>query len=418
MRNLRRGATVAAAVVAAATLAAVPAAESSVKNMVEACGVADDLSKLLENEVALVDVGAVARNGDGTYRLTTQAYTKAGGTLTLCTDSRFYGQTMVAGLPFRSAVQVGPDLVLTAWHNITFGTTPELYAIFGLRHRLVAGRCVPPDFERIPAADVYSVIDNVADGLMGSPPRDFLLLRLDRSAAARYPRVRRTGRGRADDDHRDRVTMISHPDRLAAKVDIAGRLAGYSDPTYTGPEAENLHPLQWSSGAMLYNRDAQILETVARSSLAGQYVREGTCWKVGDIGVTRATNDSLADFAGQIPPFELLVTPLDAVVHEGFAGDRLSNPTVARTVEVPASSPGTVQYRITPPATTAQGPQLLLAMGAPMQGSLPPGAGFDIEETVDASGVPCGSYEVTYSIADLTHGFTDVIRHVFRIACR
>ena len=65
----------------------------SVKNLVEACGELDrDLAELLESEVALIDAGAVSRNADDTYRLTTQVYTSGAGSLPLCNDSRFYGQ--------------------------------------------------------------------------------------------------------------------------------------------------------------------------------------------------------------------------------------------------------------------------------------------------------------------------------------
>ena len=394
----------------------------SVKNLVEACGDLDpDLAALIESEVALIDAGAVSRNGDDTYRLTTQVYTVGAGAYPLCTDSRFYGQRMVFGLPFRSAVQVGPDLVLTAWHVSTNGTTPPLYAVFGLRYRLANGRCLPPNLERVPAADVYSVIEVVADGYgpTVSPRRDFLLLRLDRDAGARFPRVRRTGQGRGDAGHHDRVTMISHPDRLAAKVDLAGRLAGNSDPDYTGPEVENIHPLQWSSGGMLYNRDAEVVETVARTVVSARYSQgpEG-CWRVIQVDAAKATNDSVADFAQNIPAFELLVTPLDTVVHEGLAGGPLSSPTTTRTVEAPVTAPDSIAYRIRGPETSANGPELLVTSGGPSQGSLAPGAGFDVEETINADGVPCGEYERTYSITDATHGFTDVVRHVFHIQCR
>ena len=49
----------------------------------------------------------------------------------------------------------------------------------------------------MPASDVYSVTEVVADGLdpATSPRRDFLLLRLDRNAGDRFPRVRRSGQG-------------------------------------------------------------------------------------------------------------------------------------------------------------------------------------------------------------------------------
>jgi hypothetical protein len=395
---------------------------ASVKNLVEACGdLESDLAKLMESEVALVDAGAVSRNGNNTYRVTTQAYTVGAGAYPLCTDSRFYGQKMIFGLPFRSAVQVGPDLVLTAWHGSTNGVTPSLYAIFGLRYRLTNGRCVPPDLERVPAASVYSVTEVVADGLSSTtvPHRDFLLLRLDRDAGAAIPRIRRSGRGRSDAGHKDRVTMVSHPDRLATKLDLAGRLSGYSSTDYTGPQVENIHPLQWSSGGMVYNRDAEVVETVCRSVVAARYshTAEG-CWRVVQVDGFNATNDSVADFAQNIPAFELVVTPLDAVVHEGLAGGPLSNPVVTRTVEVPFSAPAAVAYRIGAPDITASGPELLVTAGDSSQGSLAPGSGFDVEETINAAGVPCGDYERTYSITDTTHGFTDVIRHVFKIQCR
>src|SRR5687768_4309861 len=75
----------------------------SVKNLVDACGELDaDLAQLLHSEVVLIDAGAVSRNGDGTYRLTTQIYTSGAGSLPLCNDSRFYGQRQIIGLPFRS----------------------------------------------------------------------------------------------------------------------------------------------------------------------------------------------------------------------------------------------------------------------------------------------------------------------------
>jgi hypothetical protein len=394
---------------------------ATIKTLVEACGAMDDdLSRVLDSDVALVESGAVSRNADGTYSVTTETYTVGAGSFSLCSDSRFYGQRQVSGLPFRSAVQVGPDLVLTAWHNPTFAT-PALYALFGLRYRLVNGRCTAPDFDRIPEADVFSVTEVAADGLSSTtvPRRDFLLLRLDRPAGARYPRVRRSGQGRSDAGHQDRVTMIAHPDRLAAKMDLAGRLVGYSGVSYTGPDVENLHPLQWSSGGMVYNRDGRFVETVARSPVAAWYSQTTQgCWRMAHTGGRGATNDSLADFAPQhIPAFELLVTPLDTVVHEARAGASFSNTVTTRTVEAPVTAPRAIEYRITPPATTAGAPELLVTVLAPLEGSLAPGSGFDVEEVVNAAGVACGDYEQTYSITDVTNGFTDTIRHVSRIRC-
>ena len=396
----------------------------SVKNIVEACGQLDaGLAQAVESEVALVDVGAVSPNGDGTYRVTTQAYTVGAGSIPLCQDSRFYGQPIIDGLPFRSGVQVGPDLVLTAWHNPVVGPAPELYALFGLRYRMVGDRCVPPDLEHVPGADVYSVIEVAADGLRptAGPPRDFLLLRLDRTVSATYPRVRRSGQGQADADHHDRMSFISHPDRLAAaKVDLGGRLVGYSDPSYTGPQVENIHPLQWSSGGMVYNVDARLVETVARSVVSGWYANDpgSPCYKAVQIpGAHNATNDSVADFAQNIPAAELLVTPLATVVHEAPLGGPLSNGVTTRTIDAPATARKAIHYRITLPADPGQGPELQVTVRGPLEGILGPGSGIDVEETVNADGVACGDYQRSYAVTDVTNGFTDTIRHVFRIPC-
>ena len=415
-----------AALVAVLLLPSLPAwcqSASSVKNVVEACGQMDaDLAQVIESEVALVDVGAVSRNADGTYRITTQPYTVGAGSVPLCSDSRFYGQPTIDGLPFRSAVQVGPDLVLTAWHNSTNGATPELYALFGLRYRLVGDNCVPPDLEHVPDADVYSVTEVAADGLnpTAGTPRDFLLLRLDRNVSSTYPRVRRRGQGTADADHHDRMSLISHPDRLAAaKVDLGGRLVGYSDPTYTGPQVANIHPLQWSSGGMVYNRDARLVETVVRSGVAAWYSRDPSgCYRVAETAGFNATNDSLADFAQNIPAAELLVTPLATVVHDAPIGGPLSHAVTTRTIDAPATARNAIDYRITLPATTAGGPELQVTVRGSLAGRLGPGSGIDVEEIVNADGVACGEYERTYSVTDETHGYSDVVRHRFEIGLR
>ena len=169
---------------------------------------------------------------------------------------------------------------------------------------------------------------------------------------------------------------------------------------------------------MVYNRDAEVVETVCRSSVAAWYSRSAEgCYRVAQVNADHATNDSVADFAQHIPAFELLVTPLDTVVHEGLAGGPMSNPVMMRTVEAPVTAPGGIAYRIVLPDTTASGPELLVTPGGSTQGSLAPGTGFDVEETINVNGVPCGDYERTYSIIDTTHGFTDRIRHVFKIQC-
>jgi hypothetical protein len=211
--------------------------------------------------------------------------------------------------------------------------------------------------------------------------------------------------------------MISHPDRLAAKMDLAGRVVGYSG-GYTGPDVESLHPLQWSSGGMIYNRDARLVETVVRGALSGWYERAPQgCYRMAHTGGHAATNDSLADFAQHIPAFELLVTPVDTMVHDGGAGGPLSNAVTTRTIEAPVGAKAPIGYRITLPATSAGAPELLVTVRGSLEGSLAPGTGLDVEEIVNVAGVPCGEYQLAYGVTDVTNGFTDTLRHVVRIRC-
>jgi subtilisin-like proprotein convertase family protein len=374
-----------------------------------------DLLQLLGNEALIVDQNVISPNADGSYTLAQQSYTHSGiqpPLYPLCNDSRFYGQPQVNGTSFRSAVQVGPDLVLTAWHAAA-PAVPPVVVVFGLQYRMLGDSCVPPDFTHIPAENVYWPKEVVADGwtLIN---KDFLLLRLDREASPTFPRVRRSGQGRPG----DAMTMIAHPDRLATKVDLAGSLVGYSgsDP-FVSPGVVNLHTLVGSSGSMVYNRAERFVETVTRFGV-GTYLeldQAAACYRVRHTDATGYPNYSVKYFAPYIPPFELLVTPLDTVVHVGPVGGPFTNPTTSRTISVHTKSPASVEYHINTLSITGGQPHLLLSFGGPLRGTLTPGESFASQETFNADQAPCGVHERTYKASDTTHGFTDVVRHVFEI---
>jgi hypothetical protein len=427
MKHRHRQAAIQTIFVTILLLAGIPAwSQGSLNDWVDACDVTDsDLLQLLENEALLVDVNSVTPNvGDGTYNLANQSYISGWppyyeGDRPLCWYSQFYNQPQAAsgltGDPFlfRSAVRVGPDLVLTAWHGPA-QETPAVYAIFGLQYHDVGGTCTLPDFAHIPAANVFSVTEVVADSFAADIDGDFLLLRLDREVSASYPRVRRSGQGQGTWQSGDSVTLISHPEKLAAKVDVAGRLYGYSG---TWPVAGNLHVLVFSSGGMIYNRTQRFLETVVHGGGGTTdllWDDDNQCWYLVHEDWIGSFNNSLKYFAEHIPAFELLVTPLDTVVHEGCAGGPFTNPTTTRTVRAPATAPGSIDYEIQLPGTTQ--PQILTSVNGDLQGTLEPtGDGLVVTETIDANTAPCGNYDWTYTVTDATNGFTDTIRHKFVI---
>ena len=401
----------------------------TIDDWVDACYATDaDLVQLLENEALLVHRSALTPNPEDplTYSLVTKVYTESGLNppfTPLCPASPFYGQLLVNQTPARSAIQVGRDLVLTAWHCHAdpAGGILEMAAVFGLRYRSDGSNCMAPDFAHVPAGNVFWVTAVVADGIPPGQcfvPDDFLLLRLDRSVSNTYPRVRRSGQGQVGDD----LTMMGHPDRLATKVDLAGNLVGFT--TYFNPGApvvENLHTLVGSSGAMVYNRDERFIETVARTGVGTSYA---SCdppfedrYRVIHSNGQAAVNDTIKIFARHIPAFELLVQPLDKVVHTGSQGGPLTNPSTMRTIRSPSPGLGGIDYEIVPPDPATPHPTLILNLhGQPLQGTLLPGESFPIEETFDA-GLACGIHDRTYSVIDHTHGLTDVVRHHFEIVC-
>lgn len=396
---------------------------------VDAChATKPDIQALLEHNALMISEDALTENPSGTWSLNVQPFTQyvrplepSPYVLDLCPQARFYGQPQVInGLPHadditrRSAVQVGPDLVLTTWHNPFAPSQPGWYkVVFGLHARTVGGDCIPPDFENIPASQVYDVEAVVADGW----PLDMLLLRLDRVVSDHYPRVRRSGRGWPG----DAMTGIGHPQRLAAKVDRAAK----AGPTTIVDEmewlgVENINLLPDSSGSMVYNRSQRVLETVAKQGGGPtlEWLPAQACLMFGHREGFTGLNASLRYFAEHIPAFELLAE-LDPVVHVAPVGGTVSNPP-NRAVWAPTTATGSIAYAIIPPAPPGPDePTLAITPLAPYVGSLPPGQGFEVQEHVSIQGVStCGRRERGYEIRDTTHGFVDLARHVFEIGIR
>ena len=242
-----------------------------------------------------------------------------------------------------------------------------------------------------------------------------LLLRLDRVVSDHYPRVRRSGRGRPGDD----IAAIGHPQRLAAKVDRAGK-AGETQNAF-GVEwldVEKVHLLPDSSGSMVYNRTQRVLETAAKTGLGltFDWIPSQACYVINHQPGFTGRNASLRHFAHHIPAFELIVANLDPVVHVASVGGVINDASSSRTVQAPLTAAGPLNYEIVPPPPFTPGqPTLLITPGGPMTGTLSPGTGFTIQQQAHIHGVGCGTYKRSYEVRDLTNGFQDVALHRFEI---
>lgn len=412
-------------------VAAVPGHAQTLATWVNGCDAVGqpDLLELLEDSALLVPPQALVPNGGGTYQLQHEPFTQihfGGPGYALCAGQPFYEEPRVVySLPsgtvtFRSVVQVGPDLVLTAWHLPVVPPSAIVggRVVFGVYAREVGGVCQAPDFEAIPAAQVYEITEVVADGNVNPGGVDFLLLRLDRVVDQSYPRVRRSGWGIKG----DAATIVSHYERTAAKVDLAGQLGGLRNDFHGGYQAvrlQDVHTGDGSSGGMVYNRTQRILETlVARSPIGVDYELQAGqgCYDMVSLETNEPTNVSLRYFAANIPPFELQVNSLDEVVHVAAVGGALGNASSTRRISAPSTASGPIDYEIVPPpGPTAGQPTLAITPGGPLLGTLAPGSIMAVQQSASANGVSCGTYERSYRVRDLTHGFEDVARHRFEI---
>ena len=435
MTRFLPGLALVASVLAASTASAqLGPPPDPLNDWVDACHATDpDLQALVEHNALIISAGALIVNLDGSYHVNTTPFTRVVFPqadpyppllFDMCPQSRFYGQAQVVGqssvaadISRRSAVQVGPDLVLTTWHN-PFNPIylPDYLVVFGLHARDVGGSCVFPDLGNIPASQVYSLEAVVADGWPDG--LDMLLLRLNRVVSDHYPRVRRSGRGWPGDD----IAAIGHPQRLAAKVDRAGK-AGKTQITPAGQEwldVEKVHLLPDSSGSMVYNRTQRVLETAAKQGLGLtlDWVPPQACYVLKHLPGFAGRNASLRHFAQHIPAFELVVDSLDPVVHVAALGGGI-NPPNSRTIKAPLTAAGALDYEIVPPGPAAPGqPSLSIVASGPLAGTLSPGAQLSVQETANIHGVTCGFHERSYEIRDLTNGFVDLARHVFEIGIR
>lgn len=372
-------------------------------------------ARLLEATALVVPAHLLQQNRDGTFHLSNAPLGAP-----YCPDSRFFGE--IAATAGRTGVLVGEDAILTAPHGSSFGPG-GLRVIFGLS-TAEGPFCQQPNFNSISADDIYTPVDVVMNAYDDAPPfTDYAVLRLDRPVAGRSPmRVRR--------DHAlqvgDRGITAGHPLRLSQKVDRATHVRSLAA---AGPVFGGLHIGAGSSGSPVYNVDAQLIEVVvARSAgqLASSFDGAGQCWRlIHNPAGGGVTNGPITAVADQIPPFELLVSPLAPVRHVAPLGGALQQPVTTHQLRSPGGRHrghwarvshvhlerdprvGEVHVRTTPAL------ELSLPEGDHYVG---PGSAIPLAAAADISRVTaCGAWDARYTVTDLTHGFTDTLHHRFEI---
>lgn len=377
----------------------------------DACEAQDpDLARLLAAEAMLVPVPYFQDNGDGTFKLATVPFVDAFG-LPLDPTGLFYGQRRTGY--GRSGVLVGDDIVVTAPHTANFDFA-GFRVVLGHSARMIDGVCVQPDWDHVPAENVYDPVEVIANTYTGgSNPHDFAFLRLDRATDREPLRIRRSGKAREGDN----LVGVGHPMRLSAKVSPEGEALGWD--AARGLLMNGLHFLDGSSGSMIYNRDADYLETVVRSGVCGSFQSmPGNLYKLVPLcpAVPRVSNQPIADVADVVPATSMVVGPLDEVTHRTALNVAPVPAAKLYTLRAPPGLDQPIKWQIVMPPAPVGEPRLTLAP-AKTSGVLAPGSSFVFSATASAASL-CGTYERTIQVNDLTHGYTDHIRHRFEVGMR
>ena len=372
-------------------------------------------SRVVTATAFLIPQGDVVYNaGNNTYSVNNHAMT-TWGTEPVCSTSQYDGMTVANS--GRTAIMIGPDLFMTAPHNFATFVPSQYRIVFRPTPSL---GCSDFTWTNIPAAHVYTPQSGAA-AYMGSGSYDYVAFRVTTPVTGRKPlKIRRSGTPHLD----DAVFMAGFPMRGGMKVEQSGEIidlpAMFGTPGYWHYD---LHPFDGSSGSAIYNLDDEVVDVVVRELING-FVEEfpegaGTCYDFVHLDVLQTlgfrTNHPVVDISASVPRAEVLVSPIDAVVHVGDIGGPLSNFATNYQLRPGEASS---QYAVDAPTGTGYG-----TTGAPyMTSNIAPG---DRTLTVDpttltlsaySAGVSkCGVWNYTVNVRDRVNEQNNYLRHRFEI---
>ncbi|MBU0983993.1 MAG: serine protease, partial [candidate division Zixibacteria bacterium] len=163
------------------------------------------LLKLVQAAVVVVSTSEISDNGNGTFNLSTSAWTTQGG-LPLCAGEPFAGQAQIG---FCSGFLVGEDIIVTAGHCVDASDCGSVAFIFGFQQI----DAVTGPQTTISADNVYFCDGIINQQLAGD--NDHSVVRLDRAVVGRTPiPVRRSGLV----DNGDSLVVVGHGIVLPMKV--------------------------------------------------------------------------------------------------------------------------------------------------------------------------------------------------------
>jgi hypothetical protein len=221
---------------------------------------------------ALIDLGRITNNGNGTYTIATSAYTVSG--FPACGGEPFGTQPVAA---FCSGFLVADDIIATAGHCVDGADFGDCAYVFDwVMDDATTPRTV------VDADQVYFGTALIAHALDGDGT-DFSLVRLDRDVTTATPLALRTTGTLSDGEP---VGVIGHPSGLPKKVAFGATtaVADTSNPIFF--EA-NLDTYGGNSGSPVFNQNTGLVEGILVRG-ASDFVIGGGCF----------TSNMLADNAG------------------------------------------------------------------------------------------------------------------------
>lgn len=388
---------------------------------------------------ALMRKEALTQNPNGSWQLTNDPFTHLrGSNAQFCPTMPFHGQPRPAS-PFsgRSGFLVGPDLILTAAHQIPNDLAfvqASFQFVFDWHVTKGMAGLEPPSLV-LPSDAVYTATEIVAHGpsLVGSGPEsfyfDFMLIRLDRPVAGNrgIMRLRRTTSPPLALG--DSVVTVGYPDGLPVKAAVAGYVAHLTDSSAFNPWGSitlfSSPGLPGSSGGMYYNPARDFVESVATYAGSMTFFDFGGCLLLGtNCGPCspQSSGSSIRMFSQFVPQLELLVAPQAPADHATTAGLAYSRSST-HFVDLGDAASGATDVLIvdlSPPSPATATPQVSAHFYAPDASGrqhLYPGERGQVEVTATvAPTVPAGTYVNQFAIVDGRWGFRDVIEHRFIVA--
>lgn len=368
---------------------------------------------------------------NNTYSINTSALVDFGG-VPVCTGSRFYGETYLPGSNGRTGFLVAPDMIMTASHAVNFN-----YFQWKIIFRPSTGAAGDPNcsdftWANIPASYVYSPVGGVANTYTEAPSGryDYAVIKLDRPVVGRAPlKIRRSGAPRVG----DALISAGYPVRGGEKVDMLGIMAEVNQEQqsydgffvrYSGNDVPyNIHGFDGSSGSPIYNMNDDVVEQVVAYGTNGTWSSAGGCYTAMHSDRLVDNNGPIADVQGQIPRTEVLVSPLNLVVHKkvlsplgkSIASTSNYSATTARTgVGGEAIIVGAIQ------GPTGPASDVPIVTSSIAQGTYTvPAGGIQFNLTADDTKVTkCGVSEFVMNVRDATNDQDNYIRHRFEVGVK